>query len=109
MQPRTSPKTEASAERAQPGKRVSIAIGVAPLVALVAISVSLRPGLPAWGFMWALAAAIFFGLKWLSWWRARGEVAHSAGRSLAYLFLWPGMDAASFLGDARPAQPSGMR
>jgi hypothetical protein len=109
MQPTTSPKTEASAGRAEPEKRVSAAASVAPLVALVVTAVSSRPFLPAWGFMWALAAAIFFGLKWLSWWRARGEVAHAAWRSWAYLFAWPGMDAAAFLGDARPAQPLATR
>jgi Membrane bound O-acyl transferase family len=109
MQPKTSPKIEPGAERAKPATRVSIAAGLAPLVVFVGIAVSSQPFLPAWGFMWALAAAIFFGLKWLSWWRARGEVAHAAWRSWAYLFAWPGMDAVAFLGDARPAQPSVMR
>jgi Membrane bound O-acyl transferase family len=109
MQPRTSPKTEPSAGRAQPERRVSTAAGVAPLVALVGIAVSLRPFLPAWGFMWALAGGIFFGLKWLSWWRGRMEVTHSAWRSWAYLFAWPGMDAVAFLGGARPARPSAWR
>ena len=84
MQPKTSAKAEASYERAERVKRVSIATGIAPLALLVVIAISLRPRLPAWGFMWALAAAIFFGLKWLSWWRARGEVA---ARSLAILGL----------------------
>ncbi len=109
MQPKISPKTEPSAERAEAGRRVSIVAGVAPVVVLVGMAISLRPILPAWGFMWALAAGIFFGLKWLSWWRARGEVAQAAWRSWAYLFAWPGMDAAAFLGDARPALPSAMR
>jgi hypothetical protein len=109
MQPKTSLKIEPGVQRAEPAKRVSSAAAVAPLVVLVGIAISSRPLLPAWGFMWALAAAIFFGLKFLSWWRARGEVAHAAWRSWAYLFLWPGMDAAAFLGDARPAQPSAMR
>jgi alginate O-acetyltransferase complex protein AlgI len=59
--------------------------------------------------MWALAAAIFFGLKWLSWWRSRGGVAHSAWRSLAYLFAWPGMDAASFLSGGLPVRPSALK
>ncbi len=109
MQPTTSPKTEPTAVPAAAGKRVSVAVAVAPLVALVGIAISLRSLLPAWGFMWVLAAAIFFGLKWLSWWRARGEVAHAAWRSWAYLFGWPGMDAAAFLGDERPARPSARR
>lgn len=56
--------------------------------------------MPAWAFMWTLSFAIFLGLKWVTWWEARNRVPHSAGRSLAYLVAWPGMDAESFL-DAR--------
>lgn len=51
----------------------------------------------AWLFMWSLAFAIFFGLKWLTWWQARHHFPHRRGRSLAYLFVWPGMDAETFL------------
>jgi hypothetical protein len=98
--------TERSTGRTEPGEQISIALGILPLFVLVGVAVWLRAVLPAWGFMWALAAAIFFGLKWLSWWRARSEVAHSAWRSWAYLFAWPGMDAESFLGDGRVARPS---
>jgi hypothetical protein len=47
--------------------------------------------------MWALSFAIFLGLKWQTWWSARNQVPHSAGRSLAYLAAWPGMDAEAFL------------
>jgi hypothetical protein len=63
--------------------------------------------MPAWLFMWALSVAIFTGLKWMSWWKARGRVAHSVGRSLAYLVAWPGMDAETFLDtDKRPIKPT---
>lgn len=47
--------------------------------------------------MWTLSFAIFAGLKWMTWWKARARVAHGAGRSLAYLVAWPGMDAETFL------------
>jgi alginate O-acetyltransferase complex protein AlgI len=53
--------------------------------------------MPAWLFMWSLAFAIFAGLKWQTWWQARSQVGHTVGRSLAYLFAWPGMDAGAFL------------
>ena len=53
--------------------------------------------MPAWVFMWTLSFAIFLGLKWQTWWDARNHVPHSAGRSLAYLAAWPGMDAETFL------------
>lgn len=47
--------------------------------------------------MWTLAFAIFAGLKWVTWWEARNRVPHGAGRSVAYLAAWPGMDAETFL------------
>jgi uncharacterized membrane protein YqaE (UPF0057 family) len=69
-----------------------------PLMLLPPIVVVLRNGMAPWIFMWALASAIFAGCKWLTFRRA---IAHQlrAGiwRSLAYLFTWPGMDAAAFL------------
>jgi alginate O-acetyltransferase complex protein AlgI len=48
--------------------------------------------------MWSMAAAIFLGCKWLTLCRAmaRGSPARLP-QSLAYLFLWAGMDAESFL------------
>jgi alginate O-acetyltransferase complex protein AlgI len=53
--------------------------------------------------MWLMAGAIFFGCKWLTFWRARQHVDSSLARSLGYLFAWAGMDAASFLG-SRPSR-----
>jgi hypothetical protein len=57
--------------------------------------------------MWVLSFAIFAGLKWLTWWRARTSVSHPAWRSAAYLLAWPGMDAQAFLdASQRVSQPS---
>jgi len=57
--------------------------------------------------MWALSFAIFAGLKWMTWWKARTRIAHSAGRSIAYLVAWPGMDAEAFLDAGKhPAKPT---
>src|ERR1700746_1255835 len=47
--------------------------------------------------MWALALSNFAGCKWLTWRRWHLQVPHPVWRSAAYLFAWPGMDAASFL------------
>lgn len=52
--------------------------------------------LPAWLLMWALAVAIFLACKWLTW-RECAPARPPLGRSLAYLLLWPGMDARPFL------------
>ena len=77
-----------------------------PLIALPALTIFFRDRMPAWLFMWTLSFAIFLGLKWITWWEARAFVPHTAGRSLAYLAAWPGMDAEAFL-DAQqvPASP----
>ena len=57
--------------------------------------------------MWTLSFAIFAGLKWMTWWKARARIAHGAGRSVAYLVAWPGMDAETFLdADKHPAKPT---
>ena len=54
--------------------------------------------MPQWGFMWAMAFALYGACKWLTYRRteARG-VAPQRLRALGYLLAWPGMDAAAFL------------
>ena len=73
---------------------------------LILCAVSTRPLLPAWGYMWCLAFALYAASKWSTW-----ATAHShcvpCPRSLAYLLLWPGMDAKAFLFRAHSRQPSG--
>jgi Membrane bound O-acyl transferase family len=79
--------------------------GWLPLIIFPVVTILLRDRVPAWVFMWTLSFAIFLGLKWQTWWHARNLVPHSAGRSLAYLVAWPGMDAETFL-DSRHAAPA---
>lgn len=67
-------------------------IAVLPLTALAFCN-----SLPPWVFMWILSFAIYFSLKWLTWWSARSRIAHPSWRSVAYLLAWPGMDAEAFL------------
>lgn len=51
---------------------------------------------PRWAQMWTLAIAVYMGCKWLTW--QGTTVRHvPAWKQCAYLFAWPGMDAASFL------------
>src|ERR1700677_2331565 len=89
----SEPEENESAVRVQGSQ----GIGWLPVVGLPLTAISCRNRLAPWVFMWALSFAIFFSLKWLTWWRARTRVSHPAWRSLAYLFAWPGMDADSFL------------
>jgi alginate O-acetyltransferase complex protein AlgI len=74
---------------------------------LPASTILFRNRMSAWLFMWTLSFAIFLGLKWITWWRARDCVPHSPRRSLAYVAAWPGMNAESFLDSRRqPRSPA---
>jgi hypothetical protein len=75
-------------------------VGWLPIAVLPLTAVAYRNLLRPWVFMWVLSFAIYLSLKWLTWWRARARIAHPAWRSAAYLLVWPGMDAGTFL-DAR--------
>jgi alginate O-acetyltransferase complex protein AlgI len=75
-----------------------------PIFVLPLTAIACRNLLPPWVFMWILSFAIYFSLKWLTWWRARSRIAHPAWRSAAYLLTWPGMDADAFL-DASQCVP----
>jgi alginate O-acetyltransferase complex protein AlgI len=69
------------------------ALATLPLLALTT-----KPFLPAWVFMWVMASAVFFGCKWLTLGNAlQREGLACPFRALAYLFAWPGMEAARFL------------
>jgi alginate O-acetyltransferase complex protein AlgI len=70
-----------------------LALATLPLLALTT-----KPFLPAWVFMWVMAFAVFFGCKWLTLGNAlQREGRACLFRALAYLFAWPGMEAARFL------------
>jgi Membrane bound O-acyl transferase family len=76
-----------------------------PSLFLPGVAIWLGRSLPPWEYMWVCAFAIFFGVKWLTWWRARETVAPGTARSLAYFFLWPGMDARTFFSSNKPPRP----
>lgn len=68
-----------------------------PLLVLPFAALLIRPFLPAWGFMWTMAVALFLGCKWLTYSQAKALLPGvSPFRSAAYLLAWPGMDAARF-------------
>jgi hypothetical protein len=79
-----------------------------PLFLFPLAAALVRNRMPPWVFMWLMAFALFAGCKWLTWWKSR-LIASSPWRSLAYLLLWPGMDAVHFLDAQRvPPKPAAM-
>jgi hypothetical protein len=78
--------------------------GRIPLIVLPVAAIAARAYLAPWSFMWTLAAAIFFGCKWQSWWEHRSIAGATIGRSVGFLFAWPGMDAEGFLDPEKHAQ-----
>ena len=68
---------------------------ISPILVLLA-----RPWLPAWGFMWTMAFALFFGCKWLTLCAAQMRSPNLGPfRAAAYLAAWPGMNATRFFAD----------
>ena len=68
------------------------------LATLPFIALATKPFLPAWGFMWLMAFALFFGCKWFTLGSALGRKGAACPlRTLAYLVAWPGMEATRFL------------
>ena len=69
-----------------------------PLIGFPPLALLARNHVAPWQFMWLMAGAIFLGCKWLTFWSARRQIVHvRVGRALAYLLLWPGLDAEKFL------------
>jgi hypothetical protein len=73
-------------------------MGWMPFVVFTAATIFLRGVVSPWALMWIVASAIFAGFKWWTWWRATSaRIQTTTFRSVAYLLLWPGMDARRFL------------
>jgi alginate O-acetyltransferase complex protein AlgI len=63
-----------------------------PILALAS-----RGRVPAWAFMWTMAAALYASCKWLTYRHADDRIHARPWRRVAYLVAWPGMDATAFL------------
>jgi hypothetical protein len=72
--------------------------GWLPLAILPSLALMAHESVAPWNFMWMMAVAIFAGCKWWTWRQtiSRG-IETTAFRSMAFLFLWPGMNADCFL------------
>jgi predicted DCC family thiol-disulfide oxidoreductase YuxK len=81
----------------------------AALIVLPLLGLAAKPLLPPWGFMWSMAAAIFFGCKWFTLQTALQQLrCVSWRRSAVYLLAWPGMDAVRFLSARESSGGSGV-
>ena len=76
-----------------------------PLLTLPLVTLLFKDHLAPWVFMWAMAFALYWGCKWLTFREAvhRG-LKPSLARTMAYLLAWPGMDGTAFL-DSRAIPP----
>lgn len=77
-----------------------------PLAMAMALATFATTPLPEWARMWLIAFSLYGGFKWLTWRRALRQLSPPAVRSLAYLFLWPGMDARRFLSGTKAEPPT---
>jgi Membrane bound O-acyl transferase family len=83
------------------GSRKQDWIAWVPLAVLPPACIAFRSVLIPWVFMWLLAGTIFIGCKWQTWWEAQqAPFKRNWRRSVAYLLLWPGMDAQQLLDPA---------
>jgi predicted DCC family thiol-disulfide oxidoreductase YuxK len=96
------PKISGTRRSSSLRSRITRWVGLLILPPLVLVA---RTHVAPWVFMWLMAGALFFGCKWLTFWRTRQHVDSSIGRSLGYLLAWPGMDATNFLGPGSCANP----
>jgi predicted DCC family thiol-disulfide oxidoreductase YuxK len=80
---------------------------ILPLLVLPLMALLLKAQLAPWVFMWAMAFALYWGCKWLTYRKAvRRGLRPSPVRVAAYLLAWPGMDAGDFLDATKiPAKP----
>jgi hypothetical protein len=91
------PLTEPKRVQLSKAERNAQWIGWIPIAVLPPAVAACRDRLRPWELMWCLSFAIFAGLKWLTWWKARVRIRHDKWLSVAYLLAWPGMDADAFL------------
>ena len=66
--------------------------------------ISMLADWPRWALMWLVAAVIYFGCKLLTW-RVADTERVPLWRQSAYLFAWPGMNAARFFAADEASRP----
>lgn len=82
-------------------------LAYAPLAVVLLFPMAIKilgNGLPQWEVMWLLAGSVYASLKWLTFADQLDEQQPSLSRSLTYLLLWPGMNAAAYFSNVKPRQ-----
>ncbi|MFN7139777.1 MAG: thiol-disulfide oxidoreductase DCC family protein, partial [Limisphaerales bacterium] len=87
-------------------KRVPVTIWMLAIFFPV-VTLPLANILPAWGFMWALAATMFLGYKGLTWYAPRTPQPKTLKHAARYFLLWPGMEPEPFLAPPRRINVNG--
>jgi len=78
-----------------------------PLLLLPAAVMSVRNTLPAWGFSFLMALAIYAGFKWLTYRHTLAKgLAVPARTQWIYLLLWPGMSLKELTGNPPVGKPT---
>jgi alginate O-acetyltransferase complex protein AlgI len=77
-----------------------------PLVTATTLATVAAASLPDWARMWLIAISLYGGFKWLTWQRTRRRHSPTFLQSLAYLVLYPGMNAVRFLAGTKAERPS---
>src|SRR5205823_1548049 len=78
----------------------------APAIGFPVLIAIFSPNLLPWVRMWVLAAVLFVGAKWITiapFLFSQRKI--NGDRVLAYLLLWPGMDAQAFFAKAFVPMP----
>ena len=91
----------------RPGDRRSLTtplIAWIPPLFILTSALIARPFVEPWAFMWLMVGTVFLSAKWLTLQHAKQKHRASALWELAYLLLWPGMDAGSFLAGKRRSE-----
>jgi alginate O-acetyltransferase complex protein AlgI len=97
------PATHTGFRRGVFAREARLWVAWVPLTLLPLAALGLLGRIAPWAWMWTMAGSLYFGCKWLTWYRARAA-GFPTLRDWAYLLLWPGMDAPAFL-DARGTRP----
>jgi hypothetical protein len=79
----------------------------APAILLPTLALTFARPTPAWIYMWIIAASLFLSAKWLTLFPTLiAERTPPFRKLIAFVFLWPGLNANAFLFDQNQSRPT---